>query len=140
MEPIVLTDPSIQPDDHILFAIIGEKQILWQQIMQYLHDHYTDVSEVWRFYNDGKCWLFHTIRKKKTIFWIGVIKDTFKITFYLADKAEPLIEESTISEEVKSKFRNTKSSRFGRALSITMNTSSDVETIKALIDLKLKLK
>lgn len=140
MNPVVLTDQTIQPDDHLIYTVIGEKQVLWQQIMQYLYDHYTDASEVWRFYNDGKCWLFRTIRKKKTIFWIGVIKDTFRITFYLADKAEPLIEESFIPEEVKNKFRNAKPSKFGRAVSITMETSLDVETVKILIDLKLKIK
>jgi hypothetical protein len=140
MEAIVLTDQTIQPDDNLIYTIIGEKQILWQQIMQHLHDQYTDVDEVWKFYNDGKCWLFRTLRKKKTIFWLGVIKDTFRITFYLTDKAEPLIENSTLSEEDKNRYRNAKPSKFGRAVTITMYTHLDVETVNALIDIKLKIK
>jgi hypothetical protein len=28
-------------------------------------------------------------QKKKTIFWVGVLKDTFRITFYFGNKAEP---------------------------------------------------
>lgn len=140
MEPIVLTDQTIQPDDNLIYKIIGEKQILWQQIMQYLYDQYTGVDEVWKFYNDGKCWLFRTLRKKKTIFWLGVIKDTFRITFYLADKTEPLIENSTLSEEGKNRYRNAKPSKFGRAVTITMSTNLDVETVKLLIDIKMKLK
>lgn len=140
MEPIVLTDKTIQPDDNLIYTIIGKKQIYWQQIIQHLHDHYTDITEVWRFYNDGKCWLFRTLRKKKTIFWLGVIKDTFRITFYLGDKAQPLIEDSTITDEVKNKFRDAKPSKFGRAVSITIANSLDFEDVKTLIDVKLKLK
>ncbi len=140
MEPIVLVDKSIFPDDELIFSIIGEKQILWKQIMQYLHDQYPDITEVWNFYNDGKCWLFRAIRKKKTVFWLGVIKDGFRMTFYLADKAEPMIEDSTISEEVKNIFRNAKPSKFGRAVTIMIQRDHDVEAVKTLIELKLKLK
>lgn len=140
MEPIVLVDKSVFPDDELIFSIIGEKQILWKQIMQYLHDQYPDITEVWNFYNDGKCWLFRAIRKKKTVFWLGVIKDGFRMTFYLADKAEPMIEDSTISEEVKNIFRNAKPSKFGRAVTIMIQRDHDVEAVKTLIELKLKLK
>jgi hypothetical protein len=140
MEPIVLIDKTIQPDDVLIFSFIGEKQLFWKQIMQHLHDHYTDITEEWKFYNDGKCWLFRALRKKKTIFWVGVIKGTFRITFYLADKAEPLIEDSSIPEEVKNKFRNAKPSKFGRVVTIIIQDGQDVEVVKTLIALKIKLK
>lgn len=140
MEPIVLIDKSIQPDDALILSIIGEKQILWQQIIQHLYENYTDVSEEWKYYNDGKSWLYRTIRKKKTIFWIGVIKDTFRITFWFPNRAVPIVEESTIPEILKEEFRTAKVYNTTRALSIVMQNGHDVEVVKTLIALKVKLK
>jgi len=75
MEPQVLSDKFIKPNDEILFAIIGDKHLLWQQIIRYLYDHHKDISEEWKYYNDGKSWLFRTLKKKMTIFWIRVLNE-----------------------------------------------------------------
>lgn len=140
MEAIVLTDRFVTPTDELIFAIIGDKKIFWQRIISYLHDNHTDISEVWRFYDDGKCWLFRTLKKKKTIFWIGVLDGTFRISFYLADKAVPLIAQSDLSERIKTEFANAKSNRIGRSITIKMADVEDVENAIKLIEIKLKLK
>jgi len=139
MEPIILTDPKIQPNDELIFSIIGENAIYWKLIISYLHDNHSDITEVWRFYNDGKCWLFRTLRKTKTIYWAGILKDTFRITFYLSDKAESLIEESTLSENVKEEFWKTKGSKF-RAITVVMHATEDLENVLKLLEIKLNIK
>lgn len=135
MEPIFLTDPNIQPTDELIFSIIGKNSVYWQKIIKYLRDNYSDITEVWRFYNDGKCWLYRTLRKKKTIYWIGILKDAFRITFYLSDKAETLIEESTLSDNIKEEFWNTKGSKF-RAVTVTLHSEGDLENVLKLIEIK----
>jgi len=45
MEPIVLTDPSITPNEELIFSRIGDKSKLWKEIMEYLYAHYQDISE-----------------------------------------------------------------------------------------------
>lgn len=139
MEPIFLTDPKVQPTDELISLIIGENNVYWQHIIRYLHENHSDITEVWRFYNDGKCWLFRALRKTKTIYWAGILKDTFRITFYMSDKAEPLIEESTLSEKIKEEFWNTKGSKF-RAITVVMHATEDLENVLKLIEIKLKIK
>lgn len=139
MEPLVLTDPNVQPTDELISSIIGKNNVYWQQIIKYLYDNHRDITEVWRFYNDGKCWLYRTLRKKKTIYWVGILKDTFRISFYMSDKAEALIEESTLSENIKEEFWNTKGSKF-RAVTVVMRSAEDLENILKLIEIKLKIK
>ena len=139
MEPIVLTDPNVQPTDELINSIIGENSIYLQKIVNYLYDNHRDITEVWRFYNDGKCWLFRALRKEKTIFWLGILKDTFRITFYLSDKAEALIEESVLSDHIKEEFWNTKGSKF-RAITVVMRSKEDLENVLKLIEIKLKMK
>ncbi|HEY3388458.1 MAG TPA: DUF3788 family protein [Prolixibacteraceae bacterium] len=140
MEPIVLTDRFTAPTDEFIFSIIGDKKIFWKRIMNYLHENHTDISEVWRYYNDGKCWLFRTLKKKKTIFWVGIIDGTFRVSFYLADNAILLIAQSDLSERIKNEYANTQSSRVGRSITIKINDAEDVENVIKLIEIKLKLK
>jgi hypothetical protein len=139
-EKLVLTDKNVVPGDDLIFSILGDKKILWLKIMRYAHDNYKEITEEWRYYNDGKQWLFKMQQKKKTIFWIGILKDTFRITFYFGDKAEPLIENSDLPQGIKDDFRITK--RFGslRAITTRMSGPSDLDNIFRLIDIKLKLK
>lgn len=139
-ETLVLGDPEIRPDDDYLFSILGEKREIWKSIMKHLNENYKDTSGEWRYYKDGWQWLFKMQQKKKTIFWIGVLKDTFKITFYFGDKAEPVIERSDLSEELKLDFKTGR--RYGaiRAISIRISGDPDLENIFRLIAIKTSLK
>ncbi len=140
MEPIVLTDPNVQPTEELIFSIIGENSNYWEQLVDYLYDNHFNVTEEWRFYNDGKSWLYKAVRKKQTLYWIGVIKDTFRVTFWFGEKAEPIIEASTLPESIKEDFRNAK--RYGqlRAISIEMRSDEDLANAIKLVDLKAKMK
>ena len=144
MEQNVLADPSVEPNEEILLSIIGEKSILWKKIMNYLHDNHTDISEVWRYYNDGKSWLFRTLKKKKTIFWIKVLEDTFRVAFYFSNKAESVIAESDLPEYMKDEFKKARKINMGkgaiRSVVVTMSEGQDVDNVIKLIELKLKLK
>jgi len=140
MEPNLLTDPMVVPTDELVFSIIGGKSIFWQRIIGYLHENHTDISEVWRFYNDGKCWLFRTLKKKKTLFWVGISDGTFRVSFYLGGKAEPLIAQSDLPERIKNEFINDQSKSMFRSITINVDDSQDAENVIKLIEIKLKLK
>lgn len=139
MENIVLTDRFTTPTDELIFAIIGDKKIFWQRIMSYLHNNHTDITEVWRFYDDGKCWLFRTLKKKNTIFWVGILDGTFRVSFYFSDKAVPLIAQSDLPERIKNEYSSTQGSKF-RSITIKMADAEDVDVVIKLIGIKLKLK
>ncbi len=140
MEPIVLTDPTIQPTDELIFGIIGENSVYWEKLVDYLYEKHLNITEEWRFYNDGKSWLYKAVRKKQTLYWIGVIKDTFRVTFWFGDKAEPVIIESTLPDSIKEDFKNAK--RYGqlRAISIEVRSDDDFTNVVKLLELKAKMK
>lgn len=139
-DKLVLGDKNIYPTEELIFSKIGDKNIIWSKIMSYANENYKDVSGEWRYYNDGKQWLFKLTHKKKTIFWLGLLEDTFRISFYFGDKAEPLINASNLPEKIKNDFSSAK--RFGalRPVSTIISSVSDSENICKLIDIKLKLK
>jgi hypothetical protein len=137
-EIYVLSDKQAIPTDDLIFSIMGDKKILWQTIIKYASGK--DIYGSWNYYNDGKQWLYKVVQKKKTIFWAALLKDTFRVSFYFGDKAEPLIDASDLDQSIKDDFKGGK--RYGkiRAISIKMKDSSDIETVKKLIDIKTRLK
>jgi hypothetical protein len=139
-EKLVLSDKSVIPADDYIFSIIGERKTYWQKIMNYASQNYKDSTGSWNYYNDGKQWLFKLVNKKKTIFWAGILADTFRVTFYFGDKAEPLIIESDLPEKIKNEFISAK--RYGaiRAISIKMYDNTDVDNVLKLIVIKHRIK
>lgn len=133
---LLLSDKSIIPTDDIIFSVIGDKKSLWQRIMKHVQDNYEDSEGEWNFYIDGKRWLFKLVQKKKTIFWIGILEDTFRVTFWFGDKADRLISESDLPEKIKDEFKSSKKYGAVRAVSIIINDSTDVENILKLTAIK----
>lgn len=140
MDQPILTNRDEFPMEEIIFSHIGKSKVLWQSIFEFIHATHPDLSEEWRYYNDGKSWLLKVVKKTKTICWVSVLKNSFRMTFYFTDKAEPLILSSTISDELKEQFKNGKHYNKIRALTITFKYKKDVEYAKSIIAIKLSIK
>jgi hypothetical protein len=140
MEDLLLDDRSVVPTSDYVFSLLGEKKILWQEIHAFLEENYKDASGSWNYYNDGKRWLYKMVLKKKTLFWGSLLKEGFRITFYFGDKALPLIEESSLPEKVITDFKNAKKYGAIRPVTLEVLSKDEVEIIRKLIAIKVKLK
>ena len=140
IEILKLSDKNVVPNDEFVFSVIGERKEFWQSIIRHATENYKDVSGSWNYYNDGKQWLFKFVEKKKTLFWTVLLMDSFRVTFYFGDKAEPLIAGSGISSEIIEAFKTSK--RYGaiRGISINVYSKADMENVIRLMDIKHKLK
>ncbi|MDP3443319.1 MAG: DUF3788 family protein [Ignavibacteria bacterium] len=140
MDQIILSDKNQFPTEEIIFSHIGKYKAIWESVFNYIHINHPDFTEQWRYYNDGKSGLMKVIKKTNTIFWLSIIPETFTITFYFGDKAEQSIMKSTISDALKDQFKDGK--RYGkiRGLTLKMNKRQNVEFVKELISIKLKIK
>lgn len=139
-EILILSDKEVIPTEDYILSILGDKKEFWKSIIKIATEEYKDTSGTWKYYNDGKQWLFKMVQKKKTLFWSGIHKDTFRITFYFGDKAEPAILASDLPQSIKDGFKTTK--RYGaiRAISIRVFEHSDVENVMKLIGIKHQMK
>ncbi|MCF7826342.1 MAG: DUF3788 domain-containing protein [Candidatus Marinimicrobia bacterium] len=135
-----LSDPERFPTEEIIFSIIGDSREYWETLFGLVESEHPEFACEWRYYNDGKRWLLKTVKKSKTIFWLSIIQNSFRITFYFGDKAEPQIVASAISQRLRDSFVNGK--KFGkiRAISLQIENENDVEDLRKLIELKLKIK
>jgi len=137
MEQLVLSDKDIFPTEEIIFPHIGKHKSLWKSIFEYIHSTYPSFTEQWNFYNDGKRWLLKVTNKSKTIFWLGVLENSFRMTFYFTDKAEQAIMSSAISDELKEQFKAGKKYNKIKGISIVFKNKADIEYAKQLIEIKL---
>ncbi len=137
MDKPILNDPNQYPTKEVIYSKIGNNRTLWDSFFEYIHQDHPDFSEEWRYYNDGKSWLLKVTRKKKTVFWLAVLKDTFIITFYFTDKVEEAIYKSKISDELKEQFKNGKRYNKIRGLSIEFKDKIDIEYAKTLMPIRL---
>lgn len=138
MENLPLADKLITPDTTQVYAIIGDKHYLWDTYFEKLKERYSDLAAEWKFYRDAKSWLMQVARKKKTICWIVIVDNTFRITFWFGSKVESAIENSDLPEDVKDNFRNAKQTKIGRGLAIVIKDETDLEVALKLAEIKSK--
>jgi len=139
-EKKILSDKSVIPTDEYIFSLIGNNKVHWKRIMDYVSENYKETSGSWNYYNDGKQWLFKMVHKKKTLFWSGITDKTFRITFYLGNKAEAIIENSDLTQAVKDEFKTAKRYGLIRPVTFVINSETDVDNVFKLIAIKSEMK
>jgi hypothetical protein len=140
MESPILNDRSRFPTDEVIFSHIGKAKPLWITLFEFLDKEHPDFTREWRYYNDGKSWLMKVQHKKKTVFWLSIVKGSFRTTFYIHEKAGKIIEDSRLSKELKDQFRTGKSYGKIRGITVVYKKKKDVESAKELIGTKLSIK
>ncbi len=140
MQAPVLADKNQYPTEEVISSHIGKTKALWLSLFEYIHANHADFSEEWRYYNDGKSWLLKVTRKKKTVFWLSIVKGSFRTTFYLTDRVTQAVAGSSLSDDLKEQFTSSKKYGAIRGLTITYKRKRDVTDAKELIGIKLAAK
>jgi hypothetical protein len=140
IEKLVLSDKNVQVDDNLLSSFLAEKMALWKKLLSEISVRYKESAGGWNYYKDGNQWLFKMVQKKKTLFWGAIHADSFRITFYFGDKAEPILNQSDLPQSVKDNFKTAK--RYGaiRAISTKIMNNEDLDIVFTLAEIKSRLK
>lgn len=140
MEDLVLTDKNIYPTEEVIFSHIKKSKTNWISMFRYVHTNYPELNEEWRYYNDGKSWLLKVTFKSKTIFWLAVISNAFRITFYFSEKAIQSFSGYSISKTLEKKIKESKKVGKSTALTFLMSDKQNIDLVKEVIELKIKTK
>lgn len=137
MKGTVLNDKNIKPSEEFIASILGDVYLLWEQLFAYFCDSNVDTTIEWK-YTCGNEWSIQALKKKKTIFWVGILcKHSFGVGFPFSASRESLILESKLPNSIKDDFINAKSFGSTKYISIQVGDSNDLENVKTLIDLKV---
>lgn len=103
----LLRDSDVEPTDKVLEELFGEQLFtVYQNLVGVIINDFGMQYE-WRYYNDGKSWLFKATHKKKTIFWLSVWEGYIKTSFFFTEKTKAGIFDLPISQKVKDDFAKT---------------------------------
>jgi hypothetical protein len=138
MGEAILNDKAVEPNDDVIFPIIGDAELLWKQTFSYLFDNNKNISVNWKYSDCGRYWVCVVQKKKDTIFRLRIIKmNSFSVAFPFGDKLEPVILQSQLPDSIKNDFINAKKYNSTRYVSIEVEDSKDFENVKKLIDIKI---
>lgn len=140
MEKPCLKDENEYPNDEVLSNYLGEVKKTWDSFIAFLQENHPLFSTEWRYYNDGKNWLFKITKKKKTICWVAIFNKYFKTTFYFTPRVEELLRSSELKQEYIDQFINGKSYGKIKGLTVEVKNIADLEATKILIEIKEKIK
>jgi hypothetical protein len=103
-QTMLLREPEIKPIENVLKNILGKELFdVYEELIRIITTEF-DIQYEWRFYKDGKSWLFKAVSKKKTIFWLSVWDGFIKTSFYFIGKNRFGIFDLPISDEIKETF------------------------------------
>lgn len=135
-----LTDPEQFPEEEVLSGCLGKVKGTWDSFVALLGEADPGMAGEWRYYRDGKSWLYKVTNKKTTVCWVSVVNKAFKVAFYFPDRAEELITASTLMKEYVDQFVHGKRYGTTRSLTVTVKKAGDLQAIRTLIEIKRQLK
>lgn len=140
MEKPLLNDKNEYPDDKVLQKYMGTTKPFWDEFTSVVSTEFPGVAFEWRYYNDGKAWLCKLTLKKKTMCWISVWDQFFKLTFYFTEKTGASISNLDIAPALKESFAQSPSIGRLKPLTIDVKSREILDSARILMDYKSRLK
>lgn len=135
----ILSDPAQIPGEALFREILGETLF---QAYAGLQDIISacGLNGEWRYYNDGKAWLYKVTFKKKTVAWVSLWEESIKTSFYFTEKTCGGIMDLNIGEPVKTAFSQAKP--IGKLIPLTLDLKQkeDAEDFRKIAEYKMSLK
>ena len=104
-----------------------------------MFDRYGILSE-WNYYKDGKSWLCKVQHKKKTVLWLSVWEDCFKLSFFFTEKTKSGVDELEITSSIKEDFKQQKVTGKLIPLILEIRDNSLLSDVEKIIEYKMKCK
>lgn len=134
------TDKNRAPTEESIREALGRAASAWRALFDELHAEHPELLESWRYYADGKSWLLKVTRRSKTIFWLSVAQNGFRLAFYFPERLTPALLESELSEERKAELRDGEPTGKLRRVAVSFGPKRGVRDVMVLVALKQRLK
>lgn len=137
MENPLLKDPEIFPTADVLEKVLENQYPAMKEFIDTVESEEFKLTPNWHYYNDGKAWLCKITLKKKTVIWLSVWSDHFKVAFYFTEKTGAGIAELEIDDSIKEFYLNHKSIGKLKPLVVEVRKKSQLGDVSTLIRYKI---
>jgi len=137
MEIQLLKDPDILPTKEVLEKVLGKKYPVFREFMNTVESEELKLMPEWRYYKDGKAWLCKITFRKKTVVWLSVWSDCFKLGLYFTEKSGEGIPGLKIDDSIKEFYLNHKPIGKLKPIVVEVRMKSQLVDINTLIKYKI---
>lgn len=138
MDIPIMKDRNIFPDNDVLKKALKDKFEVFQELEISITNDIHKLVHEWRYYNDGKAWLYKAQYKKKTVLWLTVVSTGFIVTFYFNEKNYEGVFGLPIANTIKENFQNVELVGKLHPLQIYVNNFNQISDIQEIIEYKKK--
>lgn len=134
----IFNNPQLSPSLELLQKGLGDNYANFDAVMTMLGKR--SVAFRWNYYKDGKSWLCKAQYKKKTVLWLSVWDDCFKLSFFFTEKTRGGIDNLEIDTAIKEEFRQQKAAGKLIPLILEIRNSTLLGDIEQILVYKMNCK
>jgi hypothetical protein len=136
----LLAEQNILPTKEVLKNALGESYLVFNELMEIITNNHFRLVKKCGHYNGGKYWLCKVCYKKKTICWLSVLNNFFKVGFCFTEKNGLGMAELDIENNIKEDFKRIKKNGKWRLLVVNMHRKEQIDDVIKIIEYKKGLK
>ena len=136
MSDIVLAEKSLTPDESQLESILDNVYSFFKKLEE-LTETYTHE---WKFYNKKSGWVYKVSDKKKALFWVTPLRNSFNIGFALRESEKETLLNCEISSEIREKLISAEKYPEGYALRMNIKNEDDFNNLIKILHVVMKLR
>lgn len=139
MERPLLNDPGTEPSAEIIEAALGESYNTYSELIKIVSGEKYGIEPQWNYYKDGKAWLCKAVFKKKTIFWLSIWDNFFRITFYFTEKNCSAVNDLDIDRLLIDEFKGKAFTGKLKPLTVQVKSPGQLQDIIKIAELKKRI-
>ena len=136
----ILKDPEIFPSPEVLKERMGKNYPSYEALIHAITTEDIGLDPQWTYYKDGNNWLCKIVHKKKTIIWLSVWADCFKIGLYFNERTAPGVYELDIPQDIKDSFAEAEKGKKFKPLVFEVREEIDLDVVMRLVEYKKRVK
>ena len=133
----LLKDPDVFPSVEMLGKVLDKKYPVIREFINTVESEEINLTPNWRCYKDGKAWFCKITLKKKTVVWLSVWSDCFKVAFYFTEKSGGGIPGLRIDDSIKEFYLDHKPIGKLKPIVVEVRMKSQLVDINTLIEYKI---
>jgi len=130
-----LDDPDRRPVDALIKSILGRRFSAWNGFLGIVSAPPSLCAE-WRYYRDGKSWLYKVTQGKQTICWASARDGMFTVTFSVASKHAREVESAGVDSDLVRAWRSGKPGAKIRPNTVAVRRQAQLADVRRLVDMK----
>lgn len=140
IKTLLLREKNVLPTKEVLKNVLGESYQAFNELMNIISHGQFRLVKNCGYYNEGRSWLCKVCFKKKTVLWLSVLDNFFKVGFYFTEKNRKGIADLDIENKIKEDFYRIEKKNKWKLLVVDVYGYEQINDVIKLIQFKKGLK